>query len=93
MRPVRLLASATEMPSSITFKMSWHFQKGPITLEMQKDQIPLQEGLSWETTDLITVPGKTVEQVFKAISKDSKSEKIWRTGNGELPKGNSAQLI
>lgn len=76
MRPVRLLASTPEMPSLIAFNRSWHFQEGPITLEMQKGQIPLQEGLSWETTDVITVPGKTVEKVFKAISKHCKNENI-----------------
>lgn len=59
------------------------FRRVPITTEMQKGQIPLQEGLSWESTDLITVPRKTVEQDFKAIFKHSKNEKImenWQQG-------------
>lgn len=71
--------------------MSRWLQEGSTSYRKAKNVILLQEGqegCSSETTDLVTVPEKTREQVFKAIFKHIK-DKVVMGNKLQLSKGTS----
>lgn len=94
MRVLRLQSSATEVTLDnlqnikVVARGLQQLQKGRSVILLEEGK----EGCSYETTDLITDPEKTMEQVFKAIFKHIKGKVVM--GNKlQLSKGTSTWLI
>lgn len=90
-RPVRLLAITPGMPSSIAFNR-FTFRRAQLLQKCKKVRFFFKDYLGKPQTE-----SQSLERLWSKASKPFlstvKMRRSWRTGNGELPKGNSAQLI